>query len=329
MMRLPPFLYTAPRTAREAAAALNAEGPQAMLVAGGTDLYPNMKRRHQTPTTLVSVRKITEMRGIAWEADGTLTIGAGEALRALERDPGITERQPALWQAVNSISTPLLRNMGSIGGNVCLDTRCNYYNQNLEWRKAINFCMKCEGDTCWVAPSSPRCWAVNSSDSVPALMALDARVHLTGPDGERDLPIDDLFRDDGIEYLTKRKDEVLTHLTVPPANGARAVYRKVRRRGAFDFPVLGVAIRLERDGEADDAPVKDVKIVLNAVGSTPHVATEAMDFLRGKPLTDEVIEEVLPKAWRPAKPLDNTDHAHTWRKKMVKVEVKRALRALA
>jgi 4-hydroxybenzoyl-CoA reductase subunit beta len=219
--------------------------------------------------------------------------------------------------------------MGTIGGNICLDTRCNYYNQNLEWRKAINFCMKCEGDTCWVAPSSPRCWAVNSSDSVPALMALDARVHLTGPDGERNLPIDDLFRDDGIDYLTKRKDEVLTHLTVPPLNGARAVYRKVRRRGAFDFPVLGVAVRLERDGDADDAPVKDVKIVLNAVGSTPHVATEAMAFLRGKPLTDEVIEEVLPKAWRPAKPLDNTDYAHTWRKKMVKVEVKRALRALA
>jgi 4-hydroxybenzoyl-CoA reductase subunit beta len=324
MMRLPPFAYAAPRTSSEAAQILAAEGPSAMLVAGGTDLYPNMKRRHQTPQTLVSVKKIASLRGITFGADGSLTLGAGETLRALERDARLRAEVPALWAAVRSISTPLLRNMGSIGGNVCLDTRCNYYNQNYEWRRAIDFCMKCEGDTCWVAPSSPRCWAVNSSDSVPVFMALGATARLVGPDGVRDIPIDDLFRDDGIEYLTKRKDEVLESLHVPAAAGSRSVYRKVRRRGAFDFPVLGVAARLSLDGDR----VADAKLVLNAVGSTPRVCQEANDFLCGKTLTDEVIAEAASRAAKPAKPLDNTDHLHTWRKKMVVVETGRALAAL-
>jgi 4-hydroxybenzoyl-CoA reductase subunit beta len=321
MMRLPPFAYHAPGTAAEAAGILAAEGPSAMLVAGGTDLYPNMKRRHQMPKTLVSVRRIAALRGIDFAADGSLRLGAGESLRALERDPRLRAELPALWTAVRSISTPLLRNMGSIGGNVCLDTRCNYYNQNLEWRRAIHFCMKCEGDTCWVAPSSPRCWAVNSSDSVPVFIALGAHVRLVGPEGVRELPLGDLFRDDGIDYLTKQKDEVLESIHVPAADGSLAAYRKVRRRGAFDFPVVGVALRLAFDGDR----VADARIVLNAVGSTPRVSTEANDFLRGKPLDDDVIEEASALAFRPAKPLDNTDHLHGWRKKMVKVEVRRGL----
>jgi len=324
MMRLPPFRYLAPATAAETARILASEGPAASVVAGGTDLYPNMKRRHQTPTTLVALKRVKDVRGISWSPDGTVSIGAGELLRAVERDPGVNQRLGALADAVRSISTPLLRNMGTLGGNVCLDTRCNYYNQTWEWRRAINFCMKCEGDTCWVAPSSPRCWAVNSSDSVPVLMALGAKARLTGPQGEREIPIGALFKNDGIDYLTKARDEVLTQLVVPPQGSARSVYRKVRRRGAFDFPVAAVAVRLRLDGPH----VAAADIVLNAVTSAPVVATEAQQALIGQPLTDEVIALVAEKAARLAKPLDNTDHLAGWRKKVVQVEVRRALGSL-
>jgi 4-hydroxybenzoyl-CoA reductase subunit beta len=283
-----------------------------------------MKRRHQTPKTLVALRRVIDVRGLAWHADGSVTIGAGETLRRLERDAGLRERLPALAQAIRSISTPILRNMGTIGGNVCLDTRCNYYNQNYEWRRAIHFCLKCEGDTCWVAPSSPRCWAVNSSDSVPALIALGARARLVGPHGVRELPVAALFKNDGIDYLAKAKEEVLTHLVVPAQDGARSAYRKVRRRGAFDFPVLGAAVRVRLDA----GRVAAANVVLNAVGSSPVVCSEAEQALLGRALTDDVVAEAAEKAARHAKPLDNTDHLHTWRKKMVSVEVRRALTSL-
>lgn len=324
MMRLPPFRYHAPRDAAAVAHILREEGPDAMIVAGGTDLYPNMKRRHQMPKTLVSLRRVSDMRSLDWQADGALSIGAGETLRSLERDPGVQSALPALWTAVHQISTPVLRNMGTIGGNVCLDTRCNYYNQNHEWRRAINFCMKCEGDVCWVAPSSPRCWAVNSSDSVPVLIALGARVTLVSDRGVRELPIAELFVDDGIEYLSKAKDEVLTRIDIPAQGEARSIYKKVRRRGAFDFPIAAVAARLEMDGDR----VADAQIVLNAVGSTPVICTDAMQRLQGEVLTDELIEDVAKAAWKPAKPLDNTDLTHMWRKKMVRVNVRRALQEL-
>ena len=324
MMRLPPFAWVEPTSAAEAARALAAEGPSAKLVAGGTDLLPNMKRRHQTPTTLVSCGRIVDLWSTRWQADGGVDLGAGETLRTLERDARLQAELPALWTAVHSISTPLLRNMGTLGGNVCLDTRCNYYNQTWEWRRAIDFCKKCDGSTCWVAPSSPRCWAVNSSDSVPVLIALDATVRLVGASGTRDLPVGHLFRDDGIDYLTKEPDEVLTRIVIPAQGAARSVYRKVRRRGSFDFPVAGVAVRLTMDGET----VGSARIVLNAVGSTPVESTEAVGLLEGRRLDDDTIEQVAAKAFQPAKPLDNTDHEHTWRKKMVRVEVRRALHQL-
>ena len=322
MMRLPPFRYFAPTSAVEVARILAGEGPDAQVVAGGTDLYPNMKRRIQTPGTLVSLRHVSELKGVA--ANGSVTLGAGETLRALERNELLKACLPALWTAVQSISTPLLRNMGTIGGNVCLDTRCNYYNQSWEWRRAIDFCKKCDGETCWVAPSSPICWAVNSSDSVPVLVALDARVTLLSASGERELPIVEFFGSDGIDYLTKRPDELLTKIDIPDQGEARSVYRKVRRRGSFDFPVAGVAARLSFDGDV----VKDATIVLNAVGPQPVVCEDAVAKIVGQRLTDDLIDEAAAVAGRSAKPLDNTDHVSMWRKKVVRVEVKRALHSL-
>jgi len=323
MMRLPTFRYHAPKDAAEVARVLAGEGPTAAVVAGGTDLYPNMKRRHQTPKTLVSLRRCHDLRGV--QANGSVRLGPAETLRALERHEGLRARLPALHHAITQISTPILRNMGSIGGNVCLDTRCNYYNQNWEWRRAIDFCLKCEGDTCWTAPSSSICWAVNSSDTVPVLVALEARVTLRSATGERTIPILDLFGADGIHYLTKAPDEVLTSIEVPAQGEARSVYRKVRRRGAFDFPVAAVAARLRTQGGV----VTEARIVLNAVGPRPLLCEEAGALLVGQAPTPDLLQEAATRAARLAKPLDNTDHLAMWRKQVVKVEVRRALQSAA
>src|SRR4051794_21336623 len=232
MMRLPHFAYRSPRTVREAAELL-AASPDAMLVAGGTDLLPNMKRRQQTPRTLVGLRRIDELRAIA-NGDG-LTIGAGVTLTELVRDNRVRHSYGALWQAAAQVATPHLRNMGTLGGNLCLDTRCNYYDQNYEWRKAIDFCMKKDGRTCWVATSSPKCLAVSSTDTAPALLALGARITLVSADSTRQIALSDLYRNDGIHYLTRLPTEILTAVHVPRPDGWRSTYWKLRRRGAFDF----------------------------------------------------------------------------------------------
>ncbi len=324
MMRLPKFRYRAPRTAEEVVAILRGEGPAAQIVAGGTDLYPNMKRRQVEPKTVVSLRHVEGLRGVSMNGD--VRIGANMTLRALERDAGIRERLPALWTAVESISTPLLRNMGTIGGNVCLDTRCFYLNQNYEWRRTINHCLKCSGDTCWTAPGGTKCWAVNSSDTVPVLIAMGAKLHLSGPDGERVLDAADMFDiEDGREWLTRRPDELLTAIVVPDQGGAKSSYRKLRRRGTFDFPVLGVAARIEQDG----GTVTKADIILNAVGPAPLRCTEAEQALAGGPLDADTIAAAADLAPRAARPLDNTDHMPSWRKKMISVFVRRALEELA
>jgi 4-hydroxybenzoyl-CoA reductase subunit beta len=322
MMRLPHFAYHAPRTVREAAELL-ASSPGAMLVAGGTDLLPNMKRRQQTPRTLVGLRRIEELRAIA-NRDG-LTIGAGVTLTELVRDDRVHASYGALWQAASQVATPHLRNMGTLGGNLCLDTRCNYYDQNYEWRKSIDFCMKKDGRICWVATGSPKCLAVSSTDTAPALMALDARVTLVSTAGTRQIAAADLYRNDGIEYLTRRADEILTGVYLPAMHGWRSVYWKLRRRGSFDFPVLSVAAAARL---ADDGTVEAARIVLGAVASRPIDAAAAATVVVGQRLTDEVIAHAADVAAAPAKPMDNTDFDLTWRKRVTKDVVTYALREL-
>jgi len=325
MMRLPPFTYRAPERAGEVLRILVDEGPAAEIVAGGTDLYPNMKRRQREPKTVVSLRNVRGLRGIEWRTDGTLRIGPGETLRALERDSDVRGRLPALWQAVQSISTPLLRNMGTIGGNLCLDTRCYYLNQNYEWRRAINHCLKCGGDTCWTAPGGTKCWAVNSSDSVPVMIAMGARLKLAGPEGVREVDASDFYAiEDGREWLARRPGELMTDIFIPPQGDARSIYLKLRRRGTFDFPVLGVAARIEIDG----GRVKTADLLLNALGPAPIRATLSEKALVGFELKDDTIREAALLASRAARPLDNTDHMPSWRKKMIQVFVRRALEAL-
>jgi 4-hydroxybenzoyl-CoA reductase subunit beta len=311
MMRLPWFRYVAPRTVAEAAQILADEGVRAMPIAGGTDLLPNMKRRQQVPTTLVSLGQIEALKRTA-NGSG-LTLGAGLTLTEVVRSGIVQSKYTALWQAAHQVATPHLRNMGTLGGNLCLDTRCNYYNQNYEWRKAIDFCLKKDGDICWVATASKRCVATSSTDCAPALMALNAKVRLVSSAGQRELAAADLYRNDGIQYLTRQPDEILTEVMLPSAEEWRSSYWKLRRRGAFDFPVLGVAAAVRT---APDGTVEDARIVLGAVASRPFV-TKAGALLIGKKLTDEAIAEAGVKAASAAKPMDNADLDLYWRKRVV------------
>ena len=325
MLRLPPFTAAYPGRLNDALDLMAKHGARAAFVAGGTDLYPNMKRRQQTPAFVIDIRGIPELSALEVTPAGNLRIGAGVTLTRLIRHPVVRAGWPALLEGASSISTPILQNMGTVGGNLLLDTRCNYYDQNYEWRKAIDFCMKKDGKICWVAPSSPRCWAVQSSDLAPVMVALGASVRLQSPRGERILAASALYNDDGIQFLNKAPDELLVDIEVPAVPGARATYSKLRRRGAFDFPVLGVAawIRFSPEGVVDDA-----RIVLGAVGSFPKSSEEGAAALRGHPLTEESIEAATRAAARPAKPLDNTDFTIGWRKDMVSVFVRRALATL-
>jgi len=324
MMRLPPFRYTAPGTAREAARILAGEGPDAMPVAGGTDLYPNMKRRQFTPKHLVGLRQVQGTRGIA--ANGGLTLGANATLTEVATSAAVGGAWPAIARAAGLVSSPPLRNAGTIGGNLCVDTRCTYYNQSEFWRASIGYCMKKDGDVCLVAPGSKTCWALSSSDTAPVMIALGASVDLVGPDGERRIAVTDLYGGDGIDYLAKQREEILTAIHVPDRRSWRATYRKLRRRGSIDFPILGVAAAVRLGA---GSVVEEARIVLGAVDVRPVEARDANEFLRGRVLDAETIEMAAGIAYKPARPLDNADLTHYWRKRMARIEVARALRELA
>jgi 4-hydroxybenzoyl-CoA reductase subunit beta len=324
MMRLPPFRYRAPRTAREAARILADHGPAAMAVAGGTDLYPNMKRGQFQPTVLVGLRQLAGAAGV--HANGALTLGALTTLTDVEHDAQIRARWPAIAKSAGLVSSPPLRNAGTIGGNLCVDTRCNYYNQTEFWRASIGSCMKKDGDICLVAPGSDTCWALSSSDTAPVMIALDAEVTLVSPEGERRIRVEQLYGTDGINYLAKRPDEILTGIDVPDRSGWAMTYRKLRRRGSIDFPICGVALAV-RCGTGK--VVEEARIVLGALHTTPLRARDAEEFLRGRTLTVETIEMAAGIAYKPAKPLDNADLVYSWRKRMARIETARALREVA
>jgi 4-hydroxybenzoyl-CoA reductase subunit beta len=321
MLRLPRFRYLTPKSLVDAVRMKSDAGPDSSFVAGGTDLYPNMKRRQQTPRVVIALSRIRDLTAVRVDAGGAW-LGAGTILSDIENDPRIRAGWPGLAHAVAEISTPPLRNMGTIGGNLLLDTRCNYYDQNLEWRQAIDYCMKKDGEICWVAPGSPRCLAVQSADSVPVLIAMGARARLVSPAGEREIPVEELYRNDGIHYLTKAPDELLTAIFVPALDGARAVYKKLRRRGSFDFPVLSVGAAVRLDGGS----VSGARLVLGGVASAPVRLTRSEEVLMGRPFDEAAILEAAEAAAGPSRPMDNTDFSFLWRKEMTKKYVERALR---
>jgi 4-hydroxybenzoyl-CoA reductase subunit beta len=295
-------------------------GPSAMFVAGGTDLFPKLKRRQFEVETLIGLDFLP--RDIRNGSASQCVVGAGVTLAGVAADAHLNQHFAGYAQAAGSVSSPPLRNAGTAGGNLCVDTRCNYYDMTYEWRKAAGFCMKKDGDICLVAPSSPRCWAVSSSDTAPMAIALDGVVSLVGPDSERDLPVSALYRDDGIDYMAKRPGEVVTSLTLSANPRSRSAYVKLRRRGSIDFPIAGAAVALQLE---DDTVVR-CRIVLSAVASHPLEATAAEEFLTGKRADSETIREAAEIAGKPAKPLDNADLSHFWRKRMVPVVVEQAIR---
>jgi 4-hydroxybenzoyl-CoA reductase subunit beta len=325
MMRLPKFEYRVPRAISEAVKIMAAVGPSGQFVAGGTDLYPNMKRRQQTPRTVISVMRLSELNQITGDGKSGLRIGASVTLTDICEHPLINRDYPVVAQAARTISTPILRNMGTIGGNLLLDTRCNYYDQNYEWRKGINFCLKKDGDVCWVAPGSSKCWAVQSSDLVPVMVAIGAKFRLASTLGERIIDAAGFYNDDGIDYLKKRPDELLVDVQLPPLNGWRASYQKLRRRGAFDFPVLGVAacVHLDKDGAVNEA-----RLILGGVAPSPVEVKEAEAALVGRQLDEERMRAAAEACYMKIRPLDNTDFVMNWRKQMARPLGLKALKEL-
>jgi len=327
MLRLPSFKYRPAASVAEAADVLAGEGRNARLVAGGTDLWPNMKRRHQSAGTVVGLTSVPELKGIS-NGGGEVRIGATATLAEVAADARLAARFPAFVHAVREISSPPLRNLGTLGGNLCLDTRCTYYNQTEHWRRSIDYCMKAAGEVCWVAPSSPRCWAHAASDSAPILCALGARVRLVSKDGERVVPLADLYRDDGIDYLTKRHEEVLTDVLVP-AGSERSrcgqAFKKLRRRGSIDFAVLSAAAAVRTDG---GGRVEQASLWLGAVASAP-VEVDVAGMLVGERLDEERIAEASKLARKAATPMDNTDFQTQWRGQMAEVYAASVLREAA
>lgn len=336
MLRLPDFEYHRPETVDEAVSLLAEHGEgHAMAVAGGTDVYPKMKRKQFRPHTVVSLSGLDGMGTIRDEGEDGVVIGAQVTLDTLANDETMLERYPAIAEATGSVATPSIRRMGTIAGNICQDPRCDKYDQPLEWRESVDWCWKAPGREgyppedvteddipCRVAPGAGRCWANFSSDGAPALIAHDAEVTLVGNGGERTIPLDDLYVDDGINPLDKDPEELITHLRLPAANGTASTYRKLKPRASFDFPEMGVAVAVD---QADDGTVEHANIVFTAVGSCPKVADEAAAELEGEVPTEELIEEVGDAASRITRPMDNTAYHPTYRKQMAGVYTKRAL----
>ncbi|MEP7004178.1 MAG: FAD binding domain-containing protein [Chloroflexota bacterium] len=335
MLRLPKFQLHVPATVEDAvlllrehhaaeqdAAKTGTPGITVMVVAGGTDLFPNMKRRQFTPSTLIALSKAVP-RDIT---NGTsLTIGAGATLTAVASDQRVLQSYAALAESALAISTPQLRNMGTIGGNLCLDTRCNWYDQSLFWRMAEGMCMKTDPSVvCRVAPSSPRCLAVASADTVPALLALGASVRVVNAAGERMIALADLYRDDGISHLTIGRDDIVTEVVLPKLDGWRSTYLKLRDRGSFDFPIVGLAAAMRLEGGI----VREARVAMTAVGSRPVLVDAAATAIIGTRLEDDAIAAAAAAAHKLARPMDNTSGTIAQRKRSVPVYTTRALASL-
>jgi len=277
MAALPDFELLYPASAADAVK-LRAAHPASRFIAGGTDLLPNLRRGLAQPDAVIDISRIAELGGVDVAANG-LRIGAGVTLAKLAGDTRIRSRWPALAQAATSVAGPTHRTSATLGGNLCLDTRCMYYNQSEFWREGNQFCMKLKGDVCRVAKKSKRCLAAFSGDVAPALIALDATVELLGAEGTRRIPLAQMYRDDGKTWLTLAPDELLLRVHVPAADGWVSAYEKVRVRGAIDFPLAGVAVALKRKGDV----LEDLRIACTGVASRPP-AVDGLDELKGRPL---------------------------------------------
>jgi 4-hydroxybenzoyl-CoA reductase subunit beta len=327
MLRLHEYAYHRPRTLAEALELKARHGAAAAFIAGGTDLVPNMKHALETPDHLIALKQIGELRGVR-EADGWLVIGAAETLAAVSRDAAVRDRFASLAEAAGSVAGPQLRGMGTIGGNLCLDTRCTYYNQTYFWRHALGFCLKKDGDTCHVTKVGRKCVAAHSADTAPPLMTLGAEAELVSSEGTRRVPVADFFIADGIRNSVRRPDEIVTGVRLPLAAGrrTRSAFRKVRQRNSIDYPLLTMAVAID---EGDEGAIAEMRLVVSALGARPRVVAGLEKLVPGRALDAETIEAVAQRAFQQCHPLTNIIVDPAWRRAMVPVYVRRMLTQLA
>jgi 4-hydroxybenzoyl-CoA reductase subunit beta len=322
-MGLPKFEHLQPESLDEALGLLSEHGEQAKIIAGGTELLVSMKQGLLTPNYLVNLKAIPELSFIAYDEERGLRIGALTKLTTLTRSQVIQDGFSILAQAANSVAAPPLQHMGTLGGNLCLNTRCFYYNQSQFWRQGRPRCYKTGGDLCHVVKGGNRCFATYQGDMAPALIALEATVKIAKRGGERVIRLADLYTGKGKRPLALKADEMLVEVQVPVSAAAwSGEYQKLRYRGAMDFPLTGVAAVVGRDGS--EACYK-ANVVLTAVGTGPILVEEASVLLEGQGVTDERVAQVASAAHEVARPVDNIGSDPSYRRKMVRVLTKRAL----
>ena len=322
-MTLPEFRLLQPRTVPAALEALAEHAGAIQILAGGTDLVPSMRQGLFAPAYLLDIRGIRELNHIR-QTDSGVVIGTLAPLSAIEANPLLCAEYPVLTAAAATVASPVLRNMGTLGGNVCLDTRCLWYNQSLAWRKSCGFCIKKDGDLCHVAPGGPECWAVFSGDTPPALLCLDAELEIAGPRGVRRIPLAEFYAGTGDAHLNLAKDELLTRVFLPAGSGGwRGAYRKLRVRGSIDYPLAGVAVALKQRNGA----IEDLRVAITALNPAPLLVQDARGFA-GKPLDEKTAELAGDLAARTARPLTTSALTPEYRKEMVRVLTKRAILSL-
>ncbi len=328
-MSLPVFKLVRPRSVEEAVEFLGAHGSSAstvQILAGGTDFIPSMRQKLFEPQYVLDLSGITAMRGISPRPDGGVEIGALTTLRAIERSSFLQQHYPVLTEAAATVASPVLRNMGTIGGNICLDTRCLWYNQSLTWRKGCGFCIKKDGDLCHVAPGGTKCWAVFSGDTPPALLCLSAEIEIANATGIRRVSLRDFYTGLGDNYRKLQPNELVTRIFLPAsAADYQGVYRKLRVRGSIDYPLAGVAVVMKRS----NGHVADARIGITAVNPAPLLVRGASEMLAGKAVDEALAEAVGDLAAKTAKPLTTSALTPEYRREMIRVFTKRAVLAAA
>lgn len=326
MLPLPIFDYHRPRTLDEALRLLADLGPRAQIIAGGTDVLPNMKQGLFDPAHVVSITRLEELRGIALAPSpggDRLAIGAGMRLSEVAGSLLVQRGAPALAEAAGLVGGPHHRAMGTLGGNICLDTRCRYYNQTYFWRKSLGFCLKKDGTVCHVVKGGARCVAAASNDSAPALIALEASITLLGPKGERAVPAGDFYTADGVKNTVIEPGEIVVRVSIPLAPSRKSAFEKLRKRGAIDFPLLSVAARIDRDPQ-ESSRIVGAEVVVSALGARPRRVRAASKV--GPGASAEGLAEALAQgAFAECKPLTNLDDEAEWRRDMVPVLVRKAV----
>jgi 4-hydroxybenzoyl-CoA reductase subunit beta len=324
-LSLPEFQLLRPQTVREAVDLLAVHAGYTQIVAGGTDLIPSLRQRLFTPKYVLDIRGISELRGIR-ETDTGMEIGALTPLAVIEHSGMIQRKYPVLSAAAGTVASPVLRNMGTLGGNICLDTRCLWYNQSLSWRKSCGFCIKKDGDLCHVAPGGTKCWAAFSGDTPPALLCLYAELEIAGPKGTRRVALKDFYTNEGEAQMKLEKNELLAKVFLPASSaGYEGAYRKLRVRGSIDYPLAGLAVALRRK----NGMIEDARVAITAVNPAPLVVKDALTFLAGKSVCEETAELAGEMAAKTARPLTTSALTPEYRKEMIRVLTKRALLSLS